>query len=380
MRATMPGMSDSPRGWTSPAGGATPQGPTPPAPAGPPPGWEPPPGWGGPQGPAYGGWGAPRPPEPQPGVIPLRPLGLGELLDGAVGVVRRYPRPALGMSAALAVVTTLLNLVLAATLFRSLLSLDTQSLTSGSTSAAQLQDALGGAGLGAVASSVVGALATLILTGIVTAIAGRAVLGKPMTLGEAWVEVRPALPRLLGVAVLTGLAVYGTVAVGLALAGLLVATAGTVGIVLAVPLVLASLAGAVYLYCRFALAPSVAVLEKAGVVTALRRSGVLVRRSWWRVLGILLLTFVIASFVTQVLQVPFLLFGVAPIGLPGDSGSGLGGQTTRLMILSYIGAGIAQTVVAPFIAAVRALLYVDRRMRAEGLDLALSAAAAQPSP
>ena len=41
-----------------------------------------------------------------------------------------------------------------------------------------------------------------------------------------------------------------------------------------------------------------------------------------------------------------------------------------------VGAGIAQTVVAPFTAGVRALLYIDRRMRAEGLDVSLMAAVA----
>jgi hypothetical protein len=363
----MPGMSDSPGGWTSPAGGSTPQGPAAAGPEGPQPDWQVPP-----------GWGAPRPAEPQPGVIPLRPLGLGELLDGAVGVVRRYPRPALGMSAGLAVVTTLLNVLLAVTVLPSLVSFDTGTFTTGTLSTDQIDSALGGTVLGALGIGLVGALATLVLTGIVTAIVGRAVLGRPMTLGEAWTEVRPALPRLLGIAALTALCVYGALAVGAALAGVLVAVAGPVGLVLAIPLVLAAVAMAVYLYCRFALAPSAAVLEKAGVVTALRRSGVLVRRSWWWVLGVLLLTFVISSFVTQVLQVPFLLFGLAPIGLGGDGS--VTAQTTRLMVLTYIGAGMAQTVVAPFVAAVRALLYVDRRMRAEGLDLALAAAAAQPAP
>ena len=46
---------------------------------------------------------------PQPGVVPLRPLALGELLDGAIKIIRRYPRPTLGLSAAIAAVVTVLN-------------------------------------------------------------------------------------------------------------------------------------------------------------------------------------------------------------------------------------------------------------------------------
>ena len=142
---------------------------------------------------------------------------------------------------------------------------------------------------------------------------------------------------------------------------------------IAVPVVLAGIALTVYLYCRLSLAPSVALLEQAGVRTSLQRSGVLVRRSWWRVCGILLLTVLIGSFVAQIAQVPFLLFGALPNGF-----SGLTDPTasTGLLILTSIGSGFAQTIVGPFTAGVRALLYVDRRMRAEGLDVALTAAAA----
>src|SRR5262245_11015908 len=37
------------------------------------------------------GW-VPPPPAPKPGVIPLRPLGVAELLDGAITAIRQYPK------------------------------------------------------------------------------------------------------------------------------------------------------------------------------------------------------------------------------------------------------------------------------------------------
>jgi hypothetical protein len=95
------------------------------------------------------------------------------------------------------------------------------------------------------------------------------------------------------------------------------------------------------------------------------------------VFGVLLLAAIVASVVGNVIQGPFIIFGIAPSFF---SGGGLADEATRLLVLSYIGAGIAQTVIAPFTAGVRALLYVDRRMRAEGLDVALNAAAAQRAP
>ncbi len=65
------------------------------------------------------------------------------------------------------------------------------------------------------------------------------------------------------------------------------------------------------------------------------------------------------------------------LGAGGAGGllSGEAALSARSLIASSIGSVIGATLVAPFTAAVYALLYVDRRMRAEGLDVALTAAA-----
>jgi hypothetical protein len=391
----MPAMTEPPEGWAAPGGWAPPHEPAQPAqPAQPPPaapsqqpgyyatpppaapGWQAPPGWGGPQSNEqvpYGGWGAPRPPEVRPGVVPLRPLGLGELLDGAVSVVRRYPRPCLGLSAAIAIFSTVLNIILVLTALSPLADLDTERLANGDTD--QLDGAVGAAALGGGAGAIVSLLATLVLTGVLTAVVGRAVLGQPMTAGEAWRDVRPAIPRLIGTALLSALIVWATFSIGIAVAALLVVAAGPAALLVGIPLGIGAAVAAVYLYVRLSLAPAAVILERAGVRASLRRSGVLVRRSWWRIFGILILTAIIAAFVSQVLQIPFLIFGAGSTGLGRLTDPDAGGTAT--LVLSYIGAGVAQTLVAPFTAGVRALLYVDRRMRAEGLDVALTAAAAQ---
>ena len=112
--------------WSAPAGPAGPgQAPPPPPPG---PGWgtQPPggPGGHGGYGPPGGirrpgapatagdsGWGGP-PPAAKPGVIPLRPLGVGEILDGAVSTMRTYWRTVLGISLTVAVVTEILVILL----------------------------------------------------------------------------------------------------------------------------------------------------------------------------------------------------------------------------------------------------------------------------
>ena len=93
---------------------------------------------------------------------------------------------------------------------------------------------------------------------------------------------------------------------------------------------------------------------------------------------ITLLTLVVALFVSLVIQVPFELIGYGSVSdLAGGGGDVL---SARTLIASSLGSIVAATLVDPFTAGVRALLYVDRRMRAEGLDVALTAAAAHPSP
>ena len=339
-----------------------------------PPSWGTPPGqqpgWGQPVAPAgWGGpppgWGGPPVGAPRPGVVPLRPLGLGELLDGAVQVVRGYPRPTLGLSAAVAVVGTVLGLLL-------VMLLPSGSLGAlGSGGEVDLDEAeIGALVAGSTLTLVVTALAGLVLSGVMTAVVGRAVLGRPMSTREAWQQVRPLLLRLVGLALLTGLIVLGVLVVGVVLATLSVVALGNGGIALAVPLGLGAVTLAVHLYVRFALAPSALVLERAGVGTALRRSAVLVRRSWWRTLGVLVLASLIAGTVGQVLQIPFALFGGGSGFFTADSVS------TRQLVLTQLGAGLAQALTAPFTSGVRALLYVDRRMRAEGLDVTLAASAA----
>jgi hypothetical protein len=372
-------MSEPPSGWASP-GGERPGPPSTPMPA-PAADWQPAGGWAQPAWgqPAWGqpGWGQPRPPEPKPGIVPLRPLGLGELLDGAVALIRRYPRPVLGLSAALAIIATVLNVTVALTVLKPLIAFDLSSLDSSSTASSDsVNGFLGSSTISSLGSSLVTALAAVILTGVVTVIAGRGVLGEPITLREAWAALRSSLLRLIGLAFLTALLVYGSLAIGITIAVVLVAGLGGVSLVIGLPLAAAAGCLSIYLYCRLALAPCALILERAGIRTSMRRSGILVAGSWWRVFGVLLLAWIVASIVATVIQAPFLAFG---FGKSLFSGTSLNKGISTLLVLTYVGAGIAQTIIAPFSAGVRALLYVDRRMRAEGLDVALTAAAAQRS-
>src|SRR5205085_4777376 len=118
---------------------------------------------------------------------------------------------------------TVLNVILALTALQPIAHLDTDRLANGDTD--QIDGVVGAAAIGGVAAALIGVLATLILTGVLTAVVGRAVLGQPMTTAEAWREVRPAIPRLVGTALLSALIVYATITVGVVVSVLLVALA-----------------------------------------------------------------------------------------------------------------------------------------------------------
>ena len=355
-------------GWAAPAGWG---GPDQPAPTPPPAAYDPSPVQGG--GP-YGGW-APRPPELKPGVVPLRPLGLGEVLDGAVGVLRRYPRPALGIAAIVAVVSVLIQTVITATALRPLLQVDGQSLQTGGTAA--IEGAIGGAIAGGAVALILAVLSGAVLTGALTVVVGKAVLGEPMSLAQTWTGVRPVLLKLIGVSLLVGAIVGGVLLAGTVVGALLIAL-GSAGAVLGVLVLLATAAAALYVYVRLALAPCALVLERSGMRASLTRSGVLVKGDWWRVFGILLLVLMIGTFVSLTLQLPFEALGAGSLGGIVDAERNV--LTARSLALSAIGSIVTATLITPFTAGARALLYVDRRMRAEGLDVALAAAAASKRP
>ncbi|MFF4062412.1 hypothetical protein ACFYZ8_00025 [Streptomyces sp. NPDC001668] len=369
-----------PAQWSAPTGPAAPgQTPPPPPPgpgwgaqppAGPAGGYGPPPGWGG----GYGGWGGP-PPAAKPGVIPLRPLGVGEILDGAVSTMRTYWRTVLGISLTVAVVTEVLVILLQGLVLND--SAGTEALNDPSASVDELTRALGETMLGSTVVFLISLIGTVAATALLTTVTSRAVLGRPVTTGEAWRDARPQVPRLFGLIFLLLLITFGVLAVG-ALPGILVAVAGSNGggIALAVLGVLGAGVVAVWLMIRFSLASPALMLEKQTIVKSMSRSTKLVRGSWWRVLGIQLLAGIIANIVAAIVVIPFTFLAAALSG-EGVGGfvNGTGDLGWTFLIISGIGSVIGSMITFPITAGVTVLLYIDQRIRREALDLELARAA-----
>ena len=88
------------------------------------------------------------------------------------------------------------------------------------------------------------------------------------------------------------------------------------------------------------------------------------------------LTPVPAAVVGSIIAVPFaVVLGVAA-ALGGDS------ETTSVgfIVALTLGTLLSSLITLPFATGVSSLLYIDTRMRREGLDIALAAAASTPAP
>jgi len=346
-------VTDVPPGWTPP--GQQPPGYPPGPPSAPPAaGYAPPPG---------GPWFVPV---HKPGVVALRPLRLGDLYDGAFQTIRRNPKAMVGLAfgviALFMVVPAVLSLVLAA-----FGQLSFGSRLSGSGDPLGPLVATGAGYLG----TLFGALATVVLNGMLVHVVAQAVLGRKTTIAEAWQATRGRLLRLVGLTLLNG--VLGTVLLGVPVAlGVLVgSTVGTAqGFLVGVPLLLAAVVLLVFLQVRFfQLAAPALVLERIGVFAALGRASRLSRRQWWRLFGIMLLTTVVVGVVGQILGIPFALAGgVGSVALSGTGGGLL------LVFSTYASQIVVGAVTTPFTSAVVALQYIDQRIRKEGLDVQLIAA------
>jgi len=357
------------------AGGFIPAGPPPPG--YPPPGYYPPPSYQGYAPPGYPppGYAPPwypqgPPPALKPGVIPLRPLSLSDIFNGAIAYVRMNPKATLGLTTAVVVVAQLIALVL---------QIGPLAATGGLTSVSEGDDvsdvALIGSSLSSLASVATTGLATIVLSGLLTVVVGRAVFGAHITIGEAWQRARGRLLALIGFVVLEFLGAVILIAV---VVGVLVATISAVNggaaFVIGAPLVVALVVGLVYLGVKLSFAPTLIVLERLDIVSAVRRSFALVKNDFWRVFGIIALGQLVSGMIAGAVSVPFTFGG--QLLLVMGSGSMTGAIVG--LILMAIGGAIGQIITSPFNAGVVVLLYTDRRMRAEAFDLVLQSGAATP--
>lgn len=227
-------------------------------------------------------------------------------------------------------------------------------------------------------------IAGTMLSGVIAIAAVRSQLRARVGGRELLRLVRPGLPALFGVGVVQSLVLIGlfagwfgiTIGAALGIGAASSAGAGAVGIVL----FLAGIPVAIIIGTRLSLAGTVILMEgrrapdlglfvpaRVGVGGALTRSWRLVRGRFWRTFGILLFAGVVVTIVGYVIQSGLLIM-VGAVAAWADSGAGTA-VAISVAVAGGVGAALATIATLAFVSAVLAMLYLDLRVRREGLDL-----------
>jgi hypothetical protein len=236
--------------------------------------------------------------------------------------------------------------------------------------------------LGSLLASLGSALLSLIVTAIVQAIVtvqvASSTLGARLRLSGHWRRLRGRRGAVIGWAALSGAAVFvgiGVIVLGLGGIGL----TGPAGVAIATLLGFLIGCGLLVVFCwlwvKLGFVPAAIVLERTTILGSMRRSWRLTRGAFWRIFGIRLLVgamfYVATLIVTTPVSVIFTLGG----GVLQPNGS-----ATSTLAGTVIASSIATEGVTAIVSAVGlvvgtatvALLYLDQRMRQEGLDLDLA--------
>jgi len=262
---------------------------------------------------------------PWPGLIPLRPLAIGDLFSGALRLVRRRA----GVLCAVAFAGALLGAGAQIAISLSFPA-DQRTLPDNWAESAMAGSMTIPAGVlwPTVVGTLIEAFTGLVVTGLAAAFAAADVLDDTRPAQAALQRLRGRWPALLAVG--------------------LVVTVATVG-----GLFLFIVPGAVAL-AMLTFATAVVPVERAGVGAALGRSVALSQGFRWRILGVALLTLVIGTLISS----------IALTLLPVN-------DTLTNLVLSLLLSSLVSAVVTPWTAGVLALLYIDTRIRKENLATSL---------
>jgi hypothetical protein len=319
---------------------------------------------------AYPAWT----PASRPGIIPLHPLGFGTILGRSFAALRQNPRVLLGFALVVQTVGTLIATAGIVTItIATFVRLDT--LEPGTEDFSTVM--AGSIAITAAAGVVLGLAATslgVLVQGIVVSEVAHAAVAEKLTLGALWRRVKPVAWRLIGYTVLVTLAVL--VAVGIVAAGVvaLVIASEIAGIIVGILLVIGAIPLTLWLTTKLLIVPAAIILERASIFGAIGRSWSLTRGRFWPTLGIVVIVSAVFGTISQVVGIPFSFLSVGlttvltPTGEPNAGaliGILVGGLLTQIVTL------LVQSIALIVQSTMATLVYIDCRMRREGLDLDL---------
>jgi hypothetical protein len=303
----------------------------------------------------------------KPGAMPLRPLGLGDIYDAAFRIIRFNPKATVGSAVLVAAVTMMIPVVVSAIItFTVGMTLDENGEFAPGASDSEVLGSI--VSLGSLfGGSILLQIGLIFVTGMVAHVANAAAIGRRLTLGEAWAATKGKRWKLLGLTAVINVAFFLALGVYIGL-WVAIGFSGTTAamVVWGIVTVPAFIAGMWWFWIRIYFMPApVLMLEPVGVFAAIGRGYRLTHKQFWRIFGIGLLTVIITSVAGGILSFPVSLVGqLASLAVPEYGVLGLA-------ITQAVGSILSSAFVAPFTAAVTALLYIDQRMRKEAFDVEL---------
>jgi hypothetical protein len=246
---------------------------------------------------------------------------------------------------------------------------------------AMLRAFLGRTVIGGVISLILYTLGQALASGATVYAVSMVHLGKSTSIVESYRKIRSIFGRILGVMATAFVIGWGPFILAyVLLLGAVVAmpfltkAAGgeqvvtTILVILTVLLTLGGLFVAlgwvIYAYCRYALAIPACAVENLRLWPSLKRSWYLSSGNVLRILGIMLLTVLMSSILTSVLQLPAFLsfnpFNPKP-----------GALSMAYFFWAFLGEFLGRTLAGPIATIAPALIYYDARVRKEAFDLQL---------
>jgi hypothetical protein len=268
--------------------------------------------------------------------VPLRPFTVADVLDGGVTALKVAPGQLVAVTAPFVIPVQVLS------------ALAQRSALGGNGSVRDTFSA-GSQGFGAGATLATVSVAALASLALVFAGAATA------TVVCSWYVERPVAPRAALGAVLRRapalVALWFCVHVAEAI--------GAIGL----------LVGTVFVMPFFVAAAAVLAVEGLGPWTALRRSFGLTRRRYGFALGVVVMVAILDAVITAVVAV----VGIVAQALVEATAGGLDLGSGWEWVIGVAITASASLVVVPFVGASAALVYLDLRVRNEGLDIELAA-------
>lgn len=322
----------------------------------------------------------------KPGIIPLRPLSIGDIYQGAFAAIKTNVRTMFGFTTALLGVAIVISIGINYLIINLVLPsyINTNSpYASVFGSVFTTFSQLGG--------TLLQNLATVLLSGLIVVAVSRSVLGRVASSKEVWERTKSKFLPLIGLNIITsiisGLMMIIGIVVFFVLLASVASTAKTdreflqdlgVSLVgLLILMVISALVSSYLLYIKFSVAPPAMVLENLGVFASIGRSWSLTRGNFWRLFGINILTTIITSMVAGIFVGIADALGAIFIVVGSSSPEDMLASLNTTYILIMVMSTIAQLLILPFTSSVNALLYIDLRMRKEGLDVELRNAVAE---